>query len=326
MPDAPDSTPPDTEFDLSVHPHNGFVKRVFADIENARAFFQHYLPAPLVASIHWETLCPEPTTFVQANLQEVSADFTFSAKVGDTKTLFRILLEHQSRPQKRMALDLLFYMVHVWTHQTEDTLVPVLPFVLHQGPEGWSAKQQFADLFNLAAGVAPLLQPYLPDFRYELLDLSKAHPDKAEMAAQLKLALVLMKLAREKDLGGFLVWLVDWMRQGGIEVPERFLRLCFAYTFNVDTTLDAHTFASNLHQLDQLKEPAMTIAQQLRAEGRLEGERKGELKGAIKGQIRLMQDVLGDTERGAEALDTMSEEQLQELLATLNVRFRQALK
>jgi hypothetical protein len=121
------------------------------------------------------------------------------------------------------------------------------------------------------------------------------------MAAELKLALVLM----------------------------RFLRLCFAYTFNVDTTLDAEFFARSLHELDQLKEPAMTIAQQLHAKGKLEGELQGKLegerKGVIKGQIRLMRDVLGESP-DEEKLEDLSQDQLQGLLAALNVRFRQALR
>jgi hypothetical protein len=53
----------------------------------------------------------------------------------------------------------------------------VLPFVFHQGPESWNISTTFEDLFPLHDELAADLLPFLPKFRYALLDLTRFDPD-----------------------------------------------------------------------------------------------------------------------------------------------------
>ncbi len=48
-------------------------------------------------------------------------------------------------------------------------LPPVLPLLVHQGPDGWKLSCEFADLFG---AVPEPLRPYLPSFRHALVDLA----------------------------------------------------------------------------------------------------------------------------------------------------------
>jgi Putative transposase, YhgA-like len=47
-------------------------------------------------------------------------------------------------------------------------LPPVLPLLVHQGPQGWTFSTEFVSLFG---NVPDPLRPYLPNFRHALVDL-----------------------------------------------------------------------------------------------------------------------------------------------------------
>ena len=71
----------DIDTALSAQPHNGFFVEVFSDPERAKAFFLDQLPAKVAKLVNWKTLRLMPSTFVQANLQDVRSDLLFSAKL-----------------------------------------------------------------------------------------------------------------------------------------------------------------------------------------------------------------------------------------------------
>ena len=187
----------------AAHTHDGFFKAVFSQPEQATAFFKSHLPPEIVVRIDWPSLVVLPGSFIKSSLQQVHADLLFSVRMGGRGTLLYLLFEHQSSPDPAMPLRLLGYVMEILTqhHKAHGfPLPPVLPLVLHQGPDAWNVSTAFEDLFELPEDLAPALQPFLPQFHHALLDLTRFDPAAEEADTRLRVVLQLMKLARQKEL------------------------------------------------------------------------------------------------------------------------------
>src|SRR5205085_6296090 len=101
---------------------------------------------------------------------------------GQREILVCILVEHQSDTDQAMPLRMLVYAVFFWEqewkhweggHQRGDPLrlTPILPIVLHTGPEPWDTSRALADLFD----VPQELKAWLPSWAMPLWDLPE-HP------------------------------------------------------------------------------------------------------------------------------------------------------
>src|SRR5581483_7232812 len=155
--------------------HDSMFKQVLSDPELACTFLREHLP-PEVASL----LGPEapelvPSSFVDEDLRQHHSDLLFRLRLKINRDAFAsILVEHKSSPDPGARLQLLRYVVRMLTDRYERNkqrlpLPPVLPLLVHQGPEGWKLSCEFADLFG---PVPAPLRPYLPSFRHAVVDLA----------------------------------------------------------------------------------------------------------------------------------------------------------
>ena len=308
-------------FDLAAHPNDAFFKAVFSDPAHAAAFFQNHLPAELVTRINWQSLTLQPGSFVKTSLQQVHSDLLFTVRLDERDALLYLLFEHQSNVPAAMPLRLLGYVVEVLSkhHQQHGLpLPPVLAFVLHQGPDRWNVSTQFADLFALPDDLANVLGPFLPTFRHALLDLSEFDPASEEHDEKLRIVLQLMKLARDRQLRLFFEWLPGQILAAVRKFPDSLLKKMLLYAFYADSDLDRDEILDNLTAIPNTKDAAMSIAEQLRAEGEARGEARGEAKGRAVGlwigKIQVLQDLMG--------LPVSAHDELAELaIAELEVRY-----
>src|SRR5690242_14250274 len=93
-------------------PHDLFARHTLSHPKRAEAELRAVLPATLVTQVAWETLRYEPGSVVDPELRETETDLLFSARTkSDRQVLFYVLLEHQSRVERWMALRLLRYVI-----------------------------------------------------------------------------------------------------------------------------------------------------------------------------------------------------------------------
>ncbi len=301
----------DFEQELASQPHDAFARRMLSDPANAAAFFQGHLPSDIVAAADWSTLELQPASFVRQNLQQSHTDLLYTVKIAGREVMLYLLLEHQTSVDPLMPLRLLCYVVevlrhHVETHGLPLPLPPVLPFVLHQGPERWTVSTQFRDLFALPDDLEELLHPYLPTFEHGLLDLTQFDPAKEEGHPQMQVILQLMKAAREKRLMEFF----EWIAQGDVEVTlllkEDLFRRCLLYAVHIDIHLDVESISRSLSASPKLQIEAMSLAQKLRNEGRVEGLNEGRAEGLAcgewAGKIQMLERFLGINVSGSAEL------------------------
>jgi predicted transposase/invertase (TIGR01784 family) len=313
------------DLDFSSQPNDAYFKQVFSDPQRAALFFQSHLDAGLVALIDWSSLKLEPGSFVKQSLQQTHSDLLFTARLGEREVKLYLLFEHQTTVETEMPLRVLGYELEIMqAHYKRHglPLPPVLAFVLHQGPERWTVSPCFEDMFELSDAQAGALLPYLPKFRHELLDLTQLDPDRDEDHAQLRVVLQLMKLARQKRLAEFLVWIADEMQRQGWNVPEPLLLLSYLYAMHADATIDEKQIAHSLEGNPNLKENIMSLAERLIARG----EARGEARGTWIGKIQMLEQLLDRGVTSEAALHAMSADDLKARFSQLEQDYNACFK
>lgn len=314
----------------AAHTNDGFFKAIFSQPEHATAFFKSHLPAEVTEKIEWSTLVVLPGSFIKSSLQQVHTDLLFSVRIGARETLLYLLFEHQSSPDPTMPLRLLGYLTEIFNQHYQNhgfPLPPVLPFVFHQGPESWNISTAFEDLFKLPPEVSSSLLPFLPKFSYALLDLTRFDPATGENDSHLRAIILLMKLARQKELLGFFQWLANY---SAADLPDHLLGRMLLYALHTDSNLDAEQIYHTLSTNPELEKNAMSVAEKLRAEGRLEGQEKGRLEGQEKGlwigKIQLLEEFLNSSVSSRETLSPISLEELQARYHKLHLAYESRFK
>ena len=137
-------------------PHDLFARYTFGHPERAAAELRAVLPAHVVSQVDWSSLRREPGSVVDPELRETESDLLFTARLRTGRSLLLyVLLEHQSRVDRWMALRMLRYVVRQvehWRQQhPESTRLPVIiPLVMYHGRGGgWTAPRRVEELFEL---------------------------------------------------------------------------------------------------------------------------------------------------------------------------------
>ena len=262
----------------------------------------------------------------KASLQQVHADLLFSVRMGGRGTLLYLLFEHQSSLDPAMPLRLLGYVMEILTqhHKAHGfPLPPVLPLVLHQGPDTWNLSTAFEDLFELPEDLAPVLRPFLPQFHHALLDLTRFDPAAEEADTRLRVVLQLMKLARQKELLRFFQWLAGFSAR---ELPDTLLGLMLLYALHADSDLDAEKIYHNLSSNPELEKNTMSVAEKLIAQGREEGISRGRESGLWIGRIQLLEEFLDLPVSSGESLAALSLEELKAMQERLHAEYELRFK
>jgi predicted transposase/invertase (TIGR01784 family) len=191
--------------------HDAFFKQALSDPMLADTFLREHLPPEVAALLGPEPPEPMPGSFVDEELRQHHSDLLFRVRLTDSGGAFAyVLIEHKSSRDPGARLQLLRYVVRVLTQWYERNnkqlpLPPVLPLLVHQGPKGWSASCEFAELF----GAAPeALRPYLPSFRHALVDLSSLDDHALSAKVRLRAFLKALKYRTRRDINERIVFVL----------------------------------------------------------------------------------------------------------------------
>jgi predicted transposase/invertase (TIGR01784 family) len=85
------------------HPNDKLLKATFSNPDNARDFFQNYLPTQISHAADWNSLRLESSTFVDPHFAASESDLLFSLKLAQPDAFLYLLFEHQSSEDPRMG-------------------------------------------------------------------------------------------------------------------------------------------------------------------------------------------------------------------------------
>lgn len=281
----------------AVNPHDRFFKEAWSHAEVARDFLTYYLPANIVELLDIDTLELSKDSFVDKELSEYFSDLLYKVELRDGRAVYvYVLLEHKSYPEPFVAFDLLRYMVRIWDlllkqGKAGGKLPTIIPVVLYHGRRGWHIGQDFRSL----VADDGKLERYLPDFHYELCDLSDFEDEEIKGAVVLQVAMLLFKYIFRDELAERLPGILGLLREltdkrSGLEYLETVLRYLSSGTDKVDK--------DDLRQAAEAVLPEIggkimsTVAEKWVEEGMEKGLQQGMQQGVLKAAREAVIDIL----------------------------------
>jgi len=245
------------------------------------------LPAPLAAAIDWRTLALRSSAHVDKRLRQHFSDLLFTVRIAGRLALLWVVFDHKSRNDPWAVLQLLGCEVGIWKQLLRQKprpvkLPPLIPVVVHHGPDGWTAKTELAELIDLDGlppEVAPIVAGLQPKFRY-LVD-SYAGRSEAELRSMAltmlgRLTLALMQFVARRRAADAAAAFVRWagLVRAVLAAPSGQEAITAISSYLLHTTpLDERELGELLerHVEPRTRNIMRTGASKLRAEGRVEG-------------------------------------------------------
>jgi hypothetical protein len=299
------------------HPNDKLLKATFSNPDNARGFFENYLPAQISRAVDWDSLRLESSTFIDPQFAASESDLLFSLKLAQSDAFLYLLFEHQSSEDPRMALRLLSYIVRIWerfaaTHPTPAKLPAILPIVLAQGKRPWKSAPRLEDLIDLPAEIADIIRPWQPTLIYHLLELVRIPYQELAGTPEGILTLRAFKAEPLDELLSDALWEESLLFAISDSALERMLR----YVLNAELNVSLLKKRIKTIRSKPLQTKTMTLADQLRLEGLSEGLSEGQLRAFRTAVQRNLEIMHGSCPEGIrEALDVIEDpKRLEQLL------------
>jgi predicted transposase/invertase (TIGR01784 family) len=213
--------------------HNNFFDAFFDEKEVAESFLKEYLPAEITRDLDFTTLQIDKESFVDKKLLKHLSDTLYHIRYKQDPAYVYFLFEHKSRLKKKKKkltpFQLLKYLVHIWDrhlrrHKEVENLPPIIPIVIYHGETEWEVSTDFLSLFD----VPGCIEKYIPNFRFELFDISHMPDEHIKGAVLLRMLFLTFKYIFNPELlhklDDIFRLLMDLDRTRGTEYLEVLLR------------------------------------------------------------------------------------------------------
>ena len=196
-----------------MRPHDAAYKLLFSFPEMVRDLLAGFVPREWVEELDLSTLERWPGSHVGDDLRQRHQDRVWRVRLRNRWLYVLVLLEFQSAVDRTMAVRILAYTALLYQdllRASSDPLPPVLPIVLYDGSERWTAAK---DVAGLLAPYGEPLAPYQPSQRYFLLDVrgyTDSLPEGRNRVAEL------IRLARSrglKEMVTMFAGLAEWLSE-----------------------------------------------------------------------------------------------------------------
>lgn len=221
----------------------------------------------------------------------------FRTTINNRDGYVYFLFEHKSYPDRLVALQLLTYMVRIWNQKVNrenNTHIPVIiPMLIYHGKIKWNIGT-LKDLILDYDVLPEEAKQMIPDFNYQVYDLSQYSDEEIKGDAILRITLSVLRDVFQKNGDEYIAAILKASealnelteRRTGIQYFETYLR----YILKSGVGLTNEQLDIVINELsDSFKEGsevAMTLAESLRDEGFEKGIEKGLEQGIEKGEAR----------------------------------------
>ncbi len=253
------------------HPHDHFFRESFRKLRIIRGFLREYLPPTLLNQIDLDTLILEDGSYIDEELRMHQTDILYRVQMIDGKSLWLYLLfDHKSAPDRWVILQLLRYMVKIWEdskpRRKTEFLKPILPLVVYHGEQKWKLATDMHTLFD---ELPELLQPYTPQFNYQLHDFSYRSDVEIKGELWTRVCLLTLRTIFDPRLHNLLPHLIDLIfRLSEQETGLDYIYTILYYLSVATDRVDKETMKQLLlEQGEQGARQMATLAQQWIEEG-----------------------------------------------------------
>ncbi len=277
--------------------HDSSYKFLFSNPELVRDLIMGFIEDDWLHGLDYSTLEKVPGSYISDDFQQREDDIVWRVKVGGDWLYLYLLIEFQSSVDKYMALRMMVYVGLLYQDLikrgdvlADGRLPPILPIVLYNGSQRWTAATDVADLIPLVPG---LVEQYKPRLSYLLID--ESNYNDAELASLNNLAAAVFRFEHADNpaaMQDLISLLIDWLD----DRPD--LRRMFSLWIRA-TLMRKKNYAILLPQVDDLQEIKVMLSDRLEqwalayiAEGELKGKLEGRQEGRQEGEMLALQKLL----------------------------------
>lgn len=254
---------------IKIHdPHDRLFRNFLADINKAKVFLETYLPENIKKQCDFSTLSFEPGSFVEKDLKHHFSDILYSVKIAGTQGYIYTLIEHETTPRKLTPFKLLRYQIAIMKQhldQGHQTLPIVIPLLFYRGKKSpYPFSTDIMDCFeNKELAQETFLKPY------SLIDITVIPDEELRTHKGIAILELIQKNIHKRDALEFIQDIALQMAKQ-LLTHEQFNSLLY-YISQEGESKDFKGFYSSLSEaLPNFTEDIMTLAQQLKQEGRQE--------------------------------------------------------
>lgn len=221
-------------------------------------------------------------SYLDERTRSFYTDLLFSAKVHGEDIYLYLLLEHQTAVDRFQPVRMGSYLFGIWNDLIKKKELPqegelplIIPVVLHQGAR-WTGPKRVSELLarpeNAGAEALESFRRWTPDFEFELIELPERDLEEIRGHIIGRVALGVMQAASQDRAAEFFEeyerLLEEMLRQ-----PDTMGILRLLYTYATQVSDDRERVMEVFRELPNriLRNVAMSVAEELRAEGRVEG-------------------------------------------------------
>jgi ribosomal protein S4 len=194
-----------------------------------------------------------------------------------------VLVEHKSEPDRWAALQLLRYMIGVWSRLKADKkldrgrLPEIVPVLLYHGRQRWHRPPEFSALVRTAEARAN----HTPQFKPYLVDIGRIPESELTGGVRTVVGLLFLKYLRRRLDSAAARRLLDAMHREPIdpELREHFGRF-YKALLEAKEPEEVQTFLAEAakRRYHDTQEDLMSYADVLKREGLEEGQQEGRLQ------------------------------------------------
>jgi predicted transposase/invertase (TIGR01784 family) len=301
--------------------YDSLFRHAFGSPDTARELAQNLLPQPYVDMIAGAEVTVHPESHVESELKErftdllirfdkpgtgsgrndSEADQSAADTTARSELYLYVLVEHKSKPDRWAALQLLRYMIGVWSRLKEDKkldrghLPEIVPVLLYHGRQRWRRPPEFSTLVRTAEARAD----HTPQFKPYFVDIGRIPEAELTGGVRTVVGLLFLKYLRRRLDSAAARRLLDAMHREPIdsELREHFGRF-YKALLEAKEPEEVQTFlaeAAKRHYHDT-EEDVMSYADVLKREGLergiQEGLREGLEEGRQEGRLQKTREVL----------------------------------
>lgn len=272
-------------------PHDRLFKHSLQEKKIMQDWLQAHLPPATLELLELDTLSITPTEVIPKFKNPIFCDVVYNCRIKNQPGYIVVSAEHQSQPEKNMPFRILRYSVELMNNhlkQNNQNLPIVLPIVLYAGDE--SPYPYSMDIFDCFEN--PELAKELALKNAQIIDLTVTPEERLEKSGSAGLLEFLLREYYKKQEGPLFFersakLLATARHAVGVEyIMEPFLYIVTVLKISGTPQEIQAKLKTLTKYMPEMEDKFMTIAQQLRQEGRQEGE----LKKAYEMVTRMLQD------------------------------------
>lgn len=262
------------------HRHDKGYKKIFKVKKNFLDFLQKYTDLPWAKELTVDDVELIDKEFVTEQFDTYESDLVYKITVYNREFYLFFLQEMQSRNDFTMPFRLLVYMTAIWMdyfknsdtnkRKREDfTFPPIIPLVLYNGKDSWTASRQFRDVVEYAEE----FREYVLNFKYILIDVNRIE-EKEILSTNTLIDNILWsdQLRNKKDFVGKLKILSGRYRDLSSQDQNAWLNW-FEHVLGIGKSESSRKFWEYFERGDDHMHSAITtIMENERIEGKEEGK------------------------------------------------------